>query len=47
MAFLYYNGKDLPYLSDDSGLATSTAKGTPTNTTYVEASRNGPYMRPT
>ena len=28
MTFLYYNGEDLPYMSDDSGLATSTVKGT-------------------
>ena len=35
MAFLYYKGKDFPYMSDDSGLATSTAKETPTDTTSV------------
>ena len=29
MAFLYCKGEDLPYMSDDSGLATSTAKETP------------------
>ena len=31
--FLVYKGKDLPYMSDDSGLATTTSKEAPTNPT--------------
>ena len=33
MTFLNTKGKDLSYMSDDSGLATTTAKEAPTNPT--------------
>ena len=33
MTFLYTKGKELSYMSDDSGLRTTTAKEAPTNPT--------------
>ena len=35
MTFLYTKGKDLSYMSDDSGLATTTAKEAPANPTFI------------